>query len=416
MNIVYINHYAGSPNYGMEYRTFYLAREWVKKGNKVNICASSFSHVRNKNPKRNNPFSLSWTEEIDGIYYNWYLTPRYIKNGLKRFINIISFLGLVLLDTKRIIKDLKPDIIIASSTYPLDIWVAKYISKKSKCKLVFELHDIWPLSQIEINKMKSFHPFILLCSISEKVAYENSDLVISMLPCIDKYIEKRNFKVKKLDIIPNGFYTNKYLINKSSKLNLNLDNYLNQAKEKGKMIIVYCGSHGLANSLDNLLDAAKLLKDKNQICFCIVGNGLEKKRLEKRVIDENLTNVKMFNHIKIKNVQLLLSKCNCCYIGAPKSPLYKYGISPNKLLDYMYAQLPIISTIEAGNDIVSEAKCGISIPSENPLLLSKAITKFSEMNEEEREKLGINGKLYIEKYHSYESLSRKFLQNLYNLN
>ena len=64
MNILYLEHYAGSPEMGMEFRPYYLSREWVKQGHKVTIIAGDYSHVRKKNPSVLNDFT---SEDIDGI-------------------------------------------------------------------------------------------------------------------------------------------------------------------------------------------------------------------------------------------------------------------------------------------------------------------------------------------------------------
>ena len=74
MNILLINHYAGSPEYGMEYRPYYLAREWIKNGHNVRIVAASESHVRHKHPVLNGKVSF---ENIDNIEYVWVKTPIY---------------------------------------------------------------------------------------------------------------------------------------------------------------------------------------------------------------------------------------------------------------------------------------------------------------------------------------------------
>jgi hypothetical protein len=69
-------------------------------------------------------------------------------------------------------KDTRPDAVIASSTYPLDIYPAFYISKMSKAKLLFEVHDLWPLSPMELGGMKKTHPFIILMQMAENFAYK----------------------------------------------------------------------------------------------------------------------------------------------------------------------------------------------------------------------------------------------------
>src|SRR6516225_5298354 len=88
MNILYVNHYAGSLRHGMEYRPFYLAREWVKAGHQVRIVAASFSHVRSRQPDVRAKIQ---SERIEGVDYVWLKTPSYDSNGLKRFWNMLVF-------------------------------------------------------------------------------------------------------------------------------------------------------------------------------------------------------------------------------------------------------------------------------------------------------------------------------------
>ena len=121
MNILYINHYAGSPMYGMEYRPYYLTREWLKMGHKVTIIAASYSHVRSKNPICQKEIQK---EIIDGIKYIWIKTPEYKGNGIKRVVSIFSFVGKLFKYSKKVVREINPDILIASSTYPLDIYPA----------------------------------------------------------------------------------------------------------------------------------------------------------------------------------------------------------------------------------------------------------------------------------------------------
>ena len=82
MNILLINHYAGSVRHGMEFRPYYLAREWVKSGHNVQIVAASFSHIRADQPEMSGAAQKS--EVIDGIDYRWYRAPSHAGNGAGR--------------------------------------------------------------------------------------------------------------------------------------------------------------------------------------------------------------------------------------------------------------------------------------------------------------------------------------------
>ncbi|NTU90161.1 MAG: glycosyltransferase family 4 protein, partial [Actinobacteria bacterium] len=144
MNIILINHYAGGMKFGMEFRPYYFARRWVEMGHNITIVASSFSHLRNKNPDMEGKNYKE--EDVDGIRYVWIAGNPYHGNGLGRIRNMFSFLRGLYAHKKKIIGKDIPDVVIASSTYPLDFYPARNIARLCGAKVVFELHDLWPLS------------------------------------------------------------------------------------------------------------------------------------------------------------------------------------------------------------------------------------------------------------------------------
>lgn len=201
MRILLINHYAGSVHHGMEYRPYYLACEWKKMGHATTIVASAVSHVRMAAPKVSRIVS---SENIDGIAYKWLKTPAYSGNGIRRALNMFAFVSLLEVKSSQFAECVKPDLVIASSTYPMDIWPAHRIAKMAKAKLVFEVHDLWPLSPLELGNMSKQHPFIMLVQAAEDYAYCHADVVVSMLPKVREYMESRGMAPHKLHIIPNG--------------------------------------------------------------------------------------------------------------------------------------------------------------------------------------------------------------------
>ena len=111
MNILYLEHYAGSPEMGMEFRPYYLSREWVRMGHKVTIIAGDFSHLRRKNPNVNEDFQ---SETIDGIEYVWIKAGRYEGNGVKRAVTMERFVRKLLTHARQIAEKWEPNIVIAS--------------------------------------------------------------------------------------------------------------------------------------------------------------------------------------------------------------------------------------------------------------------------------------------------------------
>lgn len=404
MNILLINHYAGSPKMGMEYRPYYLAKEWIKSGHNVTILLANQSHIRSFNPIFKKDL---FDENIDGINYKWINTPSYAGNGIRRIINMFKFIQLGFKYSKSISFNVKPDAVIASSTYPSDNYLANKIAKISNAKYVYEVHDLWPLSPIELGNMSKYHPFILLMQKAENFAYKNADKVISMLPKTKEHMKLHGLNLSKWNYIPNGIYleewkSNFYLNNKTKKLLLDF-------KSNYNTVIAYTGTFGIANALNSFIESAKLTKGKS-VGFVLLGKGPEKNNLENLISKEKINNVLLLDSIEKNEIPSFLNFCDILYIGLKRQPLFRFGISPNKLIDYMMASKPIIQAIEAGNNMVKEIGCGVSIEPENPQAIIDAILKINSLSSSELSMMGRNGRDFVLKNHDYKILAKKFIE------
>lgn len=409
MNILYINHYAGAPAYGMEYRPYYLAREWVRAGHRVRLLAASFSHVRARQPVAPQTRSAAmWQEVVEGIEYVWYRTPAYAGNGLGRVRNIASFLLRVAADTARTLSEFKPDVVIASSTYPMDIWVARRMARRAGARLVFEVHDLWPASPIELSGMSRRHPFILVCQKAENDAYRDADVVISMLPKVAQHMSAHGLDLRKLHIVPNGISPEEWQV-PAQALGQDIAGHIAREREAGRCVVVYAGSHGEPNALDVLLDAARLLAD-DALSIVLVGDGHERSRLARRVADEQLRNVAMFAPIPKGQIPSLLAAADIAYIGWKRQPLYRFGIAPNKLMDYMMAGVPILHSVEAGNDPVAEAGCGLTVAPESASAVAEGLRQLTALEPAQRRAMGARGRPYVLEHHAYPVLAQRFLE------
>ena len=406
MNILYINHYAGSDRHGMEYRPFFMAKRWVQAGHRVTVAASSFSHLRSKNPDMAG--KKVQEEMLDGVRYVWIAGPSYQGNGLGRIKNMLSFLRGLKKYEKELTAQGAPDVVIASSTYPLDIYPAKKIAKKYGAMLIYEVHDLWPLSPMELGGMSKYHPYIVLMQIAENACYKYSDYVVSLLPCAKEHMVEHKMAPEKFVCIPNGIVKEDWQPIPEGTPLIYQDRF-QKIHEEGYFIVGYAGAHGIANALDSFVEAGKLLEGK-KIKLVMVGQGPERERLIKKIESMGLQDtVEAWPVIKRKDIPALLSQFDALYIGLQRESLFRFGISPNKLMDYMMAAKPVILAIEAGNDMVADAGCGISIPPEDSGEIAAAVLKLSQMSADERQKLGANGRAYILENHEYDGLSKRFM-------
>ena len=404
MNFLLINHYAGSPRHGMEFRPYYLAREWVRAGHRVQIVAGSYSHVRAHQPEvADEPVD----EVISGISYRWLPTPAYSGNGIGRVRNIGTFLSRLWRDTGRLVNDVQPDVVIASSTYPMDIWVARRMARQAGAKLVYEVHDLWPLSPIELSGMSPGHPFIMLCQKAENDAYRDADVVVSMLPKVAQHMESHGLDLRKLHIVPNGVALDDWE-HAPQPLAPEMAARLGAIRRGGRLIVGYAGSHGLPNALDALLDAAALVKDE-PLAFVLVGDGHEKERLAARVRDEGLSQVTMFDPVPKAQIPALLAAFDIAYIGWQRVPIYRFGIAPNKLMDYMMAGRAVLHSVEAGNDPVAEARCGVTVAPESPEAVVEGLRQLAAQTPLTRSVMGERGRAYVIAHHGYDVLAQRFV-------
>ena len=407
MNILLINHYAGSLHHGMEYRPYYLGREWVNHGHSVTIAAASVSHVRNISPT----FHGVMTEEvIKGIRYVWFKTPAYNGNGVSRAINIFTFVIQLLLHRNWISKTVMPDVVIASSTHPLDIIAARVIARMNGAKLVFEVHDLWPLSPIELGGMSRYHPFIILMQWAENLAYRAADVVISMLPKTLEHMVEHGMRPEKFVHIPNGVDIAEWLA-EPGVIPDEHQYVLSLLKSKGHFLVGYAGAHGLANVLDHFIDAACQLHE-HPVTFVLIGQGPEKDKLMQKVQLRKQTNVVFLPSVEKKSIPNILQEMDALYIGLKGDPLFRFGVSPNKLMDYLMSAKPVIYAVQSGNDMVADSGCGISIPPEKPEEIVQAVLKLMSLSKEDRIKMGQKGKVYILANHDYRVLAKQFITSL----
>lgn len=404
LSILLINHYAGSLRHGMEFRPYYFAREWVRQGHRVRILAASHSHIRASGPQLNGRDRLD--ESIDGIDYTWFSTPPYRDNGIGRVRNMAAFVRRLLRERRRLVAELQPDVVIASSTYPLDIWPAFLIARRARARLVFEVHDLWPLSPMELGGFSRWHPFILLLQAAENFACRRADAVVSILPGVRTHLESHGMAPHKLHIVPNGTDPAEWF--GAEPLPPELAHTLDALRADSRFVVGYAGTHGLANDLGTLLEAAQLLRD-HPVAIVLVGTGPEKPALQRQAARLALDNVLFFDPVGKHQVPALLARFDLAYIGWQRQPLYRFGIAPNKLIDYMMAARPILHAVDAGNDPVADAGCGLTVAPESPQAIADGALALRALSPARRTELGHRGRAFALANHSYPVLGQRFL-------
>ncbi|MDF3004239.1 MAG: glycosyl transferase group 1 [Oscillospiraceae bacterium] len=378
---------------GMEYRPYYLSAALARMGEKPSVLTASFSHLRKKNPEVKNDLVCL---DVQGISFCVLKTPQYTGNGVERAQNAMQFAIGLWRNQGQLVKMFKPDAVIVSSTHPFDFFAAKALAQKTGAVLIFEVHDIWPLSLIELYGFSKNHPLMRLIDYLMRCAFEQSDAVISLLPRFDNYCQDRKFTPKRIVHIPNAFAQEMQDAPPPEHLQA-----LKEAKENYSAVVMYAGGIARANAVDELLDIAALLPNIGFVC---VGEGVEKDELF-RIKTNNVIFLPAVSH---PQVQTLLQQADLLWLGIRNLSVYRYGIAMNKLYDYMASGRPVIISAPCKYHPVSYAKCGITVPASDKIKTRNAILRMLALTGKQRQIIGMRGRKAIERKYRYEVVAERY--------
>ncbi|MGG1630938.1 glycosyltransferase family 4 protein [Rossellomorea sp. NRS-1567] len=400
MKIWMLNAVALKPNETGITRHYDLSKHMVDKGHEVTIFASSFIVYLFKwrdNKKKN------YSENVNGVLFEWVWTLPYKGNGPKRLLNMMSYMLTAV--ARGLKKKDKPDVIVGSSVHLFACLAAYVLSKVKGATFIVEIRDLWPKTLIDFGAISKNHPLALLFGWIEKFVYKKSKKIIVTLPGAYKYITTLGIPEDKIVYIPNGIEMDKIheLENKAS-----LEPTLQTIREQYPKIAMYLGSHGVANSLETIVNAANRLS-REDTAFVFVGEGPEKKNLKVKAEELGLKNVFFLDGIPKREVLSTLNLADVLMVSMLDTNLYQYGISLNKLNDYLLSGKPIIFSGRVFNDIVADAQAGITVTPESPEEFAKGMEYLLNLTSEEKEKIRTNGYRYLDEHHNIEKLSSQFL-------
>jgi len=410
MNIWILNQYAHPPDLPGGTRHYDLGRELVKRGHRVAIFATSFHHYLHRETRLRS--GEKWkVEDVNGVKFVWIRTPSYQRNDWRRVQNMVVFafrawwLGRKL--PKLAPEVGKPNVVIGSSPHLLTPLAAYWVAQHYGVPFVMEVRDLWPQTIIDMGELSARNPIIKALQVLERFLYRRSERIITLLPLAHEYITACGVPREKIVWIPNGVDLARFG-----------DFKVSASPESERVFkVMYLGAHGQANALDVLIQAAKVIQDQGyyEIRFILVGDGPEKPRLMALVKELGLHNVEFRDPVPKDEVTKALRFADATFFVLRDLPLYNYGISLNKLFDYLAASKPLILAGKPANNPVEEAHCGLTVPPQDPEALTEAIVKLYQMSPEERAEMGKRGREYVEKHHDIRKLAIQLEEALESL-
>lgn len=384
-----------------------LAKYLAEDGSDVTLFSASFLHNTFEETKSYKKSEYYIEEEINNYERIYIKTPKYQSNGIKRLINQLVFTYRSYKRGKeKIATESTPNVIIGSSVHLFTGISAYLLAKKANAKFVFEIRDVWPQTLVDLGALKQDSFLTKIFEYIERFLYKKADLIISVLPNADEHIKKYNINKNKIVYLPNGIDISNF--KEALKAEFTANDAIQFFREnKDSFVVSYTGAHGVANGLDTILNTAKLFKGDSEVQFLLVGDGPEKEKLIKMSSEMSLDNVTFIDRVEKEQVAHILDKSDICLFHLNKTPVFKYGISSNKLFDYMISGKPMVFAVETSSDFSRYSGNGISIEPENPEKMKEAILNLKSADKSELKSMGEKGKEYVLENHDLNKLALK---------
>lgn len=331
MKIIYIHQYF-KPNEGI--RSFEFIKHLLEKGHEVTVITAE--HIEQD-------FQM---EGLTVVSTN----TRY-SNNMSKMQRISAFLKFMLKGTFKGLGIKKPDVVFATST-PITVGFPAVIIKKLKrCKMVFEVRDVWPDIPVEMGFIKGRFVVWALKKY-EKWIYKNSAHIIPLSKGMHENIKKKGVAEEKLTTIEN--ISNLYLY---SSVETILENRANQP-----FVCIHPGTMGIVNGLDFVLDTAKIVAEKDKdIKFLLIGEGNRKEALKKRIEEEKIENVEIRDGVPKREVASLTEKAAVGFMCVDTKYKILEDNSANKFFDFLAAGLPTVINYGGWQkEVLEENECGFS--------------------------------------------------------
>lgn len=401
----YISKYANIKPFGADTRQSMLCKQFAKAGMDVRLLLSNSSHLYDSLPTFNARYL---DHKHDGFDVTWVNTPKYDKaTSIKRLLGWLYFEVMVMwsLIGKRYPK---PDVVIASSLSLFSIISGAFIKKFFGAKLVFEVRDIWPQTLMDLKGLSSKHPLVMVLGGMEKFAYKYADEIVGTMPGLDTHVKNVVKTDCRITCIPQGVDLSFYSDHQEDIG----EDYRVSYIPSDKFIVTYAGTFGSANSLDRIIDAAKLIESQGyqNIHFLFVGDGYLKQDLLRHA--KGSSNITFAPKVKKSQVQSVLAASDVLVAAVRDEPIYKYGLSLNKFIDYMYAAKPIVAMYSGYPSMINEANCGQFTPANDPAAFAHAILDLYGKPTDELRMIGQRGHQFVVTQREMSVVANKYMELL----
>jgi glycosyltransferase involved in cell wall biosynthesis len=352
------------------------------------------------------PGYCAWGCQIErwegATIYRLPLVARGVKSAFKLASNYLSFIVSGLLIGPWILRKRRYDVIFVYAPSPiLQAIPAIFLSWLKGCGVIVWVQDLWPESLAATGYV---HNSWILRGVETIVRfiYRHADLLL---------IQSRAFEPRVAALAPGKkivYYPNS-VDAAFGKPPIAALPHVPQL-EKG-FCIVFAGNVGAGQAVDVIVDAAAALMDHEDIRFIIFGQGSRWSWMQDEVRRRGLTNLHLLGRYPVDTMPGFMQKASALLLTLSDQPIFSATI-PNRAQAYMAAGRPILACLNGeGARLISEANAGLVSPAENAPALVKSILRLYQMTDDERDKIGANGRRYFNEHFDPDVLADELVDH-----
>lgn len=374
----------------------------MRRGHAVTIFSSNFSHYRHRELRTIVGLRLWGTEWIEGVRFVWVRTPPYRANDLWRILNMVAFSATAVLACASL--GPRPDVVVGVSVHPLAALAGWVVARMRGARFVFEVTDLWPQTLIEFGRIAEGSAAARAMRWLERFLFRRASWIVMLWRDTGPYVERAAGVGERVVWIPHLADPRRYNA---------IQPY--DGAPTVPFTLMFLGGFVESNCVDIILMTAAELqrRQRNDIRFELIGEGTEKAAMINRARSLGLANVTFPAAVAKSNVPEVMGHADAFIYGLRDLPLYQYGISLNKLADYLASARPIVFFGRSSYDAVAQSGAGISVPSSDPAAIADAVEELVARTPEERRTMGERGRQHLRRYHDIDTLTERFLALLH---
>ncbi len=388
-------------------RHYELARFLVEQGHSVTVIASPVSYLTGNTPE------TSRTEPGEGITILRAYTYRALH---KSFVHrVFSFISFMLSSFWLGLRVKNVDVVWGTSPPIFQAAAAWALARLKRAKFLLEIRDLWPAFAMAVGVLQNRF-LIVLSEWLEGFLYRHADRVMVNSPGFIEHVRLRG--AQAIELVPNGADPRMF------DPTMDGDPFRKAHGLGGKFVVLYAGAHGISNDLGVLLQAARILQEKQaassmkeegaDVRIVFLGDGKEKATLQKQAIALGLRNALFLPPVPKSGMNLALAGSDACIAILKPIPLYA-TVYPNKVFDYMAAGKPVLLAIDGVvRDVVEKAQAGIFVQPGSAGDVADGI-EWMALNRAQAAAMGAKGRRYIEENFDRSVLAQKLTDILVSL-